>query len=985
MIFDKHWFKQNQKKLLFLANAPLVKVWFRWILRIRKCDLSLSEKITQILPNNFSYGDRKISIFSQEFYKLYNRKTRIDLISKCLKARQFFVIQKTTHFTTHDKFGKRLYFAFRPFWLLLHAWDMVVNWLRLPQLNFGFDTATFYPAAGANSPVDGAVERSGVSESFSTIRAGAGTAAYPTNENVYINPEKTSGNFNKMTRGIFFFDTSSLDDAASISAATFSLYAITEYAQIGSIAMCLVSASIASDANISSTDYPITNFGSTEYMTRHSITTGSSPAAYRNWNLNSSGLSFISKTGLTRFGFLSSWDLDNSDGSAGSSGSSGMNVQTADYTGTDRDPKLVITYTVPPTQKNVSDSGAGSDSLTALLATIKPTGDTGAGVDSLKALLSSFKVSDVGAGADSFKALLARLSASDSGVGSDLMKALAVAFSRSDSGAASDIIKALLVRFTKSESGVGADLMKALLASFKVSESGSGADLVRALLASFKVSDIGKGQEGRLFPLLGYRFDEGSGALAADMSGNAIDLTLLNTPGWVSGIAGNAIDFGTSGSKQGRFSLVPAIKKTYTQFSISCWAKFYDTTYNVHRTIFTMGNTAENKILWFFLMDSDECGGGCQLRLGVGDSVARSYSAVNWIPVANQWYNIVLTYNAGSIKFFVDGVQVGATQSNPILSAVLAGVSDTIGYVGISNGSSNPARAIIDEFRFFDFELSSDNISYLKSNPPANGLSITNRFSQSDSGVGSDLMKAILARIIMNDLGSGSDTIRSLIVSFIRSDSGLGSEAIAILATLATLPDSGVAVDAVSILQQLFTNDSGVGSDEMTAILAQLSISDSGVSAEALAILAIMICQDSGSGIDLTAILATMSLSEAGAGSDLISILAQLAAYDSGVAVEAIGLLAAMVLQEAGAGSDDAIFRAFVNLSDSGLAVEAATILANLIVNDAGHATDALKAILAEIQLNDSALGADVIEILKKFYPYAKKVSPYNKLAKKII
>src|SRR3990167_10882627 len=68
MVLGKTWFKQHQKGLLFLANAPVIKYWFRWVLglnglRFRKVkrnwmlvrsnDCSLKERIIEIQPNNY--------------------------------------------------------------------------------------------------------------------------------------------------------------------------------------------------------------------------------------------------------------------------------------------------------------------------------------------------------------------------------------------------------------------------------------------------------------------------------------------------------------------------------------------------------------------------------------------------------------------------------------------------------------------------------------------------------------------------------------------------------------------------------------------------------------------------------------------------------------------------------------------------------------------------------------------------------------------
>ncbi|MCL4419960.1 hypothetical protein M1146_07775, partial [Patescibacteria group bacterium] len=95
-------------------------------------------------------------------------------------------------------------------------------------------TVTFNPDADPESTsVDGAVYRilrDGIGEDFSTIRSGAGTNVYSGGlpdypfAGTYLSSFCTSPNFDSMDRAILLFDTSSLPDDASISAATLSLY-----------------------------------------------------------------------------------------------------------------------------------------------------------------------------------------------------------------------------------------------------------------------------------------------------------------------------------------------------------------------------------------------------------------------------------------------------------------------------------------------------------------------------------------------------------------------------------------------------------------------------------------------------------------------------------------------------------------------------------------------------------------------------------------
>ena len=147
-MFGKDFFIKKQKLLLFLLNNLLTKKWFRRILRIYS-----KERITEILPNSYSWGDR-VTWKKGKFY-----------------------FHRTTDFRTHNKYSKRIFYAFRPLWLMFHYWDILTRFKS--AWNLGFDT--FYPDAGTgNTTVDGAVGRTAVDETWGTIRGETGNFASAT-------------------------------------------------------------------------------------------------------------------------------------------------------------------------------------------------------------------------------------------------------------------------------------------------------------------------------------------------------------------------------------------------------------------------------------------------------------------------------------------------------------------------------------------------------------------------------------------------------------------------------------------------------------------------------------------------------------------------------------------------------------------------------------------------------------------------------------
>lgn len=316
-VFGKQWFHKHQRVLRWFANTFIG----RYVLRIHGNRSSVGEnKIVLIEPNSITWIVDK-------------RGGEIEL---------------KTEFRTHEKFGKRLFYTFKPFWYLIHGWDMIVNQV-IPKWNLGFDTLTSYPSAGAASPADGVVGRNAVDETLATIRAGAGVYGNPTSSNiaiVLIQGSTTSDQFGNLRRVIAGFDTSSIDDAATISSVVLSFYGTGQANALGSDDIHICASTPAADDNIVAADFSqlaSTSFGSMAYASWSTV-------AYNDITLNANGISNVSKTGLSKFGARLGWDINNNfTGAWVSSAETRFNSYLADQAGTTNDPKLVVTHALPST------------------------------------------------------------------------------------------------------------------------------------------------------------------------------------------------------------------------------------------------------------------------------------------------------------------------------------------------------------------------------------------------------------------------------------------------------------------------------------------------------------------------------------------------------------------------------------------------------------------------------------------------------------
>lgn len=355
IVFDKHWFLKHQSKLLWFLNAPIIKYWFRWCLRIRKYDCPAREKITNIQPNNFTFAERMILadyiVFKNGKRELLDlsKRTHKRLYKKS-KIEKGFALQRTTDFRTHDKYSKRLYYIFKPFWYLLHAfdWALMDRVEALTKLSFGFSTLTVYPN-NSGFAKNGWARRGGVSETWATIIAGAGNGS--SNETGSANyflleADASTNKWNTVSRSLFLFNTSSLGSGATISAAIMSLYGNDKVDQLSCTPdINIYVTSPASDSTAQNGDYEA--FGTTPQCDT-AITYSDFDATdtkYTDFTFNATGRGNITKDGISHFGARNAnKDVAGSSPTYSASKYSKMYGYYSNGSGASPCPKLVVTY-----------------------------------------------------------------------------------------------------------------------------------------------------------------------------------------------------------------------------------------------------------------------------------------------------------------------------------------------------------------------------------------------------------------------------------------------------------------------------------------------------------------------------------------------------------------------------------------------------------------------------------------------------------------
>jgi len=163
-------------------------------------------------------------------------------------------------------------------------------------------------------------------------------------------------------------------------------------------------------------------------------------------------------------------------------------------------------------------------------------------------------------------------------------------------------------------------------------------------------------QQGLRSLSVGWRFDEGTGVLAADNAGINRPLTLSNGS-WVAGKVGQALQFNGTSS----VATTPApVLDTAQSFSVAAWVR--PSALTGWRT---MVNQDGANVSGFWLQYSEAMGKKFVLTMHDADSTtSNAYRAVSTTtPAVGQWYHVLGVRDkvAGTMKIYVNGKLEGST------------------------------------------------------------------------------------------------------------------------------------------------------------------------------------------------------------------------------------------------------------------------------------------------------------------------------------
>jgi hypothetical protein len=219
-----------------------------------------------------------------------------------------------------------------------------------------------------------------------------------------------------------------------------------------------------------------------------------------------------------------------------------------------------------------------------------------------------------------------------------------------------------------------------------------------------------------------WKLDEGAGTLVADSSGQGHNGVLSGAgAGWAPGMSGSALGFdGVSGEVivPASASLEPA-----AGVSVSAWVKATGSPGD-HRYVVAKGATGCIAASYGLYSGPN---GGLQFYVSErrGTVYARSPDAGTRVWDGN-WHLAVGTFDATTIRLYVDGTEVGSGTTYPGLLEYLLGDSNDL-FIGNYPGcSQHEFRGLIDDVRIWNRALTAAQVSGLEPSQTPGGQPIGN-------------------------------------------------------------------------------------------------------------------------------------------------------------------------------------------------------------------------------------------------------------------
>jgi uncharacterized protein len=203
-------------------------------------------------------------------------------------------------------------------------------------------------------------------------------------------------------------------------------------------------------------------------------------------------------------------------------------------------------------------------------------------------------------------------------------------------------------------------------------------------------------------PILHYKFDETSGNVVNDSSGNARNGTAIGTHTWVAGRIGNALTFDGASA----FVALPVgVVSTLSEITIATWVEIDAT--RVWQRIVDFGNSTT---VYMFLTPNSSAG-KVQFAITTNSNPGQQLlNGTSTFPTAT-WKHIAFVFDGQKASLYVDGAleSTGAMKLRPADLGTTAS-----NWLGRSEYNQDPYfKGMLDDFRIYDRALTAEQVSLI--------------------------------------------------------------------------------------------------------------------------------------------------------------------------------------------------------------------------------------------------------------------------------
>jgi lysophospholipase L1-like esterase len=200
------------------------------------------------------------------------------------------------------------------------------------------------------------------------------------------------------------------------------------------------------------------------------------------------------------------------------------------------------------------------------------------------------------------------------------------------------------------------------------------------------------------------KFDEASGATAADSSGYGFNATLVNGPTFAAGKINNALGFASASSQYA--TLPTGIVSALGDFTVSAWVK--PTTLDSWARVFDFGSGTST-----YMYLSTKSGDQLKPRFAIKTSSGTEQQINAGSALATGvWTHVAVTLSGTTGTLYINGVASGTNTAMTSTPSALG--ATTQNYLGKSQFGSDPyLNGALDDFRVYSRALSASEVAQL--------------------------------------------------------------------------------------------------------------------------------------------------------------------------------------------------------------------------------------------------------------------------------